>query len=814
MQLKKILAAGAMAALMVGSTVFAATLADYPSPFVSGANVDSLVVVGANAKADDIAGAIDIAARMGSDTYEDYTVSATTGKITATGDAVKLAKSNNFLAYGEEVDTILTTLDKSDLSAMAGGSVSNEFGTFKYSEYLEVPTDADVIWAIDPDDATDTPAFYWFFDDTDTVYTYKLSFSTALKSDNDANDRLEDIENKQLTMFGKSYTIIKAEQQAANNLKLTLLGGEASTIAEHGEEVTVTVDTTTYTVKPLIYSSTEVVFTVNGETTDTLNEGETYKLADGKEIGVEDILYSSKETVTSSVKFWLGADKIVLEDTDITNDSAGGQALVVGSETIDGTEVQITGSSAGVSTGDDVTISQIQVKFDAEDDYYVPVGGGLSAELSEKDALFLKAFDWKFAGVEPATTELIEIKNSGDNKYELKFTNAAGDSITMPLLYSSGGTNIAYAKDANDKLVFMEDLTIDKDDYFVLNNDNTVGGNGITHVLQYKDLTASDDTIEFKDLGTGETIKITYTASGAGSNTGLDGYIILNGYKYGVAVQADSNDADLRIDLNADGSIDSGDEANIITQYGALIDIDVDDDTSQAIATTGEFMRFTTENKENAVAGDNVDLTVTASSGELDISVTSGDLTSTLLQIGSSDNYEGYTSYGAKFREETVSDGPDKVKITYPDDQLEFAVYGTSGDVTFSETGTTAGETVKKAVAVTMPIARLDSEIGQTEKSTKHLVLVGGPCANSVVAELASAGKVDTCDAWSLASGEGLIKLVEDAFVSGKSALIVAGTDAADTRAAAAVLQNYGAYTLTGTSVKVTTATKTVTEMA
>jgi len=74
---------------------------------------------------------------------------------------------------------------------------------------------------------------------------------------------------------------------------------------------------------------------------------------------------------------------------------------------------------------------------------------------------------------------------------------------------------------------------------------------------------------------------------------------------------------------------------------------------------------------------------------------------------------------------------------------------------------------------------KLASEVAGLE-ATQNLLLVGGPCANRAV-EAASAD-FPTCSGWSLAPGEALIQLVNQA--DGHVALLVAGTTAADTRAA------------------------------
>ena len=103
--------------------------------------------------------------------------------------------------------------------------------------------------------------------------------------------------------------------------------------------------------------------------------------------------------------------------------------------------------------------------------------------------------------------------------------------------------------------------------------------------------------------------------------------------------------------------------------------------------------------------------------------------------------------------------------------------------------GTTGG-TYKEAVPVTSNVVKLDNEVSTSDKSSYDMVLVGGPCVNSLVADLATAGKFDyTCDKWP-AENFGLIKVVKDAFASGKSVLIIAGTRAEDTMLAARVVQD------------------------
>jgi hypothetical protein len=109
--------------------------------------------------------------------------------------------------------------------------------------------------------------------------------------------------------------------------------------------------------------------------------------------------------------------------------------------------------------------------------------------------------------------------------------------------------------------------------------------------------------------------------------------------------------------------------------------------------------------------------------------------------------------------------------------------------------GTAAG-TYQQIVPITQSIAKLDSEITAADEAAKDLVIVGGPCVNTLVASLATAsGNATakfpyTCASWP-ARNFGRIQVIDDAFVTGHQVVVIAGTRAADTRLAANVLQQY-----------------------
>lgn len=129
--------------------------------------------------------------------------------------------------------------------------------------------------------------------------------------------------------------------------------------------------------------------------------------------------------------------------------------------------------------------------------------------------------------------------------------------------------------------------------------------------------------------------------------------------------------------------------------------------------------------------------------------------------------------------------GSDRVKFKVPSKMLALEVsFGKEGDTTTSDS------TYNKIVSVTSAIAKLDTEM-QTLKTTSDVVLVGGPCVNDLVNELADQGDFDyTCDSWP-GRDFGIIKVIDDAFADGYEAVVVAGTRAEDTRTACSALQLY-----------------------
>ena len=156
--------------------------------------------------------------------------------------------------------------------------------------------------------------------------------------------------------------------------------------------------------------------------------------------------------------------------------------------------------------------------------------------------------------------------------------------------------------------------------------------------------------------------------------------------------------------------------------------------------------------------------------------------------------------YGVYARRSTT--GQDSLTLYYPDDQVSANLVVASTDATTSSAAGSTGGTVEQRSPVKTAVAKLDTEVTSAMKTTSNLILVGGPAVNDLVAELAAAGKTwNTATYVAEGAGTAIIDYVEDAFTSGKAALVVAGHDAADTRAATGLLQTFDDRSLSGSSV-------------
>ena len=846
--IKRMIALGT-GAIMVGSSVFAAAdLANYPSPFVKDGKFSGVLVVGDKAAAEDVIGISDIVSSL---QFAATKKAATTaaGTVAVEGDAWQVATSNHLELSedGSTTDTIetlrniTTYVDKNNLKALASGSVSNNKQTSPFNQYLYLlgpgsGTTLDNGYVVYSENDDDVSADFLYFKSGREIARYLIEFTTALESDVDDSAGsasttglfLTDYQDVDLTMFGRKYTIVTAKRQTTggSEMVLTLMGGA-------GKDTLIEKQTKTYTIGGKDYETTlnfvdadEAQFVINGQTSRKMKDGDTDKLSDGTTIGVTDVLYQDYAGGIHSATFFIGANKLEIKDTGVT-DVVSSNQLKVDDNTIDDASVIIEGTTTNTT----FKINRIHVNMTSDDNFFVPAGGKLSEAIkteggttAEPQVLFTENWDIEYRGLKKVNTEKIKLKTSGSSQYNLEFVDGDGNKVDVSIGKATAANALKFGDDGKP-FINNENSSIAKDAYFVVTDGSRKRGERKTYVLQYKGadkVTADNPVLKFKNIGGSKTIEQTFAAAEEGTSiatlkVGGADFKIYNAT--GVASDMNANDFPIRIDLDASGGINGANLSiiNITTRYGAEIQLvnrttamTADDDgfaSVQLVIKTPDESRdgSAKDSVENVQALDYA-VNITADSNtKVAIGVLSGYTTAQNGQKitertpdGETNVQYGYTSYGTFIKRDSPSSEPGSLDIDYPESQRYPLVYITAKGTSFSEVGasTTDAVTVQR---IEVGAAKLASEVANV--NAQNTIIVGGPCANTAAATIL--GNPVDCTA-GFEPGSGRIELYENA--NGNVAMLVAGYAAVDTRNAAAVVANYKDYAgkLKGTKVKVT----------
>ena len=826
---KKIIALGT-GATMIGATLgagaFAADLSDYPEPFVKDGKFSGLLVVGDKAAAEDVVGVSDIAISLQFAATKKSGASKSTASVE--GDVWRVGTSSKKLEMAENVDTIIdgenlrnitTSIDEQELSGLADGEITTEKGRAGYNQYLNFGNliksntkGSGYVQFLENDD--DVAADFFYVRSSEEIARYSLEFKQSLKSDVEDSTGakattglfLGDLEDETLTIMGQEYTIVKARRTSAagSSVELTLMGGASKDSLEEGETKTYTLAGVDYEVTVTAITDTGTIyakFSVNGESTRSLRDGETTTLSDGTQIGVTDLIPNEAGDVTPDlVEFYIGADKLFLKDTKVS-DTASSNSMEVGNEDIDDVNVIITG------TDDNTTfnIDSIQLNVTADDDYYVAAGHKLSEYMDEPEGLV--GWDIMYSGLEDVETETIRIKTSGSDQYDLVFVDGDGNSATIPIAYSASGANLIQG-DSNDVLVLNGSQAIAKNDYFVVSDVNQDDGERRSYALRYKgaDKVQSGETasVKFDNLGTGKRIEKTFTNQVGDT---ADAELKLGGATFNVLNASDhtENDFKIRVDLDGDGTTLT-DTDNIAINTEAGLKIVVNNNTLNASHILVTLSTPNTNDYDNVVPTDLI-FNLTAASGEVAFGEASGTSLINFVAPSEETNVRyAYTSMGAKVKWDNPTNDPDQLTIWYPKQQRlpQVFVVAEGGSVSSGSSESVESVTISR---IDVGATKLASEVGSV--GAQNVILVGGPCANAASAE--AKGNPEDCAA-DYEPGKALIELVDTG--AGNWALVVAGYSAGDTRTATSVVANAGDYNLQGLKAEVTTATSTVREVS
>ncbi len=803
------------AAVLVGATAlaasfvtpaFAATLADLPAPFVENGQMKATIVVGTQGTdpaglAYDVSGAIDLAAAFAQKATSTTAVGTATAATVEGG--VQIKQPGVDFTYGDTIATVKGTIKGGDISLLEDQTYSESKGNtandLTYTQKITFQAGTGTLTFTKNDDATDekTDTYLKFKEDT-AMYKYEVNFGDGIKYDNtDATTEKNDFEGTKITLLGKEYTITDVSGTPGVDFKMNLLAGDVTATQDHGTSVEYTVNGKTYTVTPYVYSSSnnvvfEVTYDGKTETTDPVSVGQTVKLEDGLEIGLKSMQTSAKEGVPDSATFYLGAQKLTLED---------GKAIKKNNADIEGWDTTVTfDGSAG-------TLKKMTITVTPENNIWLEAGDKWIDEI-------FGGFGVYFTGLTKNTEEIYLTTSSDTGK--LKFTNNNGDVIEIPV-----------KNDGSDKVWFGSDIetsaavTITQDGnanakgkMWIADGDNTwyedatdwatvktafkntkmlvVGTGGEVRVFEITDIKDDGDN----NLDNGDEVTLKDLTSGNEYTVPLDGTATDVGVAT-IQLTASTGDFDGDAD-NADAKITATDittytgTGDFKTSLGGFIDLDVNAGAPlvKLYDNTNAAPGFVVGFQDGGATTDDVDITKTTPATwypEVKDSKTLWALDS--------------NSWGALAKYD--SDNKDDLTIYYPEEEVKAGVWFAPSDANVVTQGTVESVSVNY---ITPGIGAVDTDIN-TDTLANPVILVGGPAVNKLVADLVAEGKTQAASDYE--QDTAIIQLIENAF-GNNAALIVAGYDKEDTRLACRALANTivggtGALELTGDKVVLNT---------
>ena len=760
MQIKRVIAGG-ITALAAGATLAlgagAATLGDFVQ--VTGNTMTSpYIVIGTNAAAADTLAAADVGVALAGQATKDVAVPGAQGTMSVAGGA--LIQGEVYRLY---VGTALSNanrkpdLTKEDLATvLAKGTVDQKtINDVDYNQYLSMGAQA-VTWSKQSD--WTEAALNLPFDTTTSAYTYKVVFQSGLDT--------QYVEGKEIKLLGKTF-VFAGQDADVSNTSITLYAAGQTETVNAGSSTTVTVAGTPYviTVVGINTDGSAATVDVNGEAFDVDATTDNYVTKGDLNLYIKSIRAFKFPAESGAVQFFVGSEKLELDDT--TN------AITKGTDVLDGATVDFTQLTSyydsGTSNTMEAKIYEIQFTFKPSETQYLKAGQSLN------DGVF-GAFKIAYGGIFPeltaASKDTVEVVKSSSTKTKLTFKNKAGNTCSMnvfstdtPTKWSDGSYDIAVTNPSYGGMV-RNPLTswnvtqgnITEKMYFLVNRGYD------SYILQYVSTDTTNNLVKLKDVCSGTTFDASTTTL----------FFYIGGYKYDFGYQGKV------IRVNQTGGV-SAEQVPLYTAQKAKLEL--------LTATPGLInlteAPFSTQGVQGATQV-TLSVNTTLSSGEVDTIDIVNDATAMVSGLVGKDdtNYEyGVTASGTYAVRNTDAD---TLKIYTP--AIPTPVYVAVGDnPVFSSGEGVSGGTVKQAVQIKNSVSKMESEVSTTGLD-RDLVLLGGPCANGLVATLLNmSASRPTCGTEFTAKypTEGVIKVVSNAFGSGKKALVVAGVDRTATRALA-----------------------------
>lgn len=789
MQFKKAVAIG-LGTLVAGATFAFAGMAatDLTQVFpttgtsaLTGAN--TLVVVGASANPADIVGAIDVAARLGGTVTETKTITGTTSAVDGIEkDGVGICTSTTATSC-ELADAAATgsafpsamILTSTHYTGLKKSTISWKSNDYDYKEQVDV-SGVSMSHDVTTDKVNGTETMVVESGDIKYEYVFDkaLNLSTATTAGTTGTiSSPEYTYPVKIKLMGKDFQIVGV---GATSIK-ALAGNTGEASATSG------VTSGSYTVYATQGVSDSWAKIVVKDATGTevasksISQGDTYDFsAQALTVKVTDVRAIGTSGDISGVDVVVGATGSVEKEYDSTADVTSTGTASDKFFGIADWGIQVTGLSGSGGYPGIPKNAKIQVVYKPSTTQYLKAGGKISLPNNYGELGFEGFNTDRFVTVTVAPY-------GGTSTYDVNSTSdlVGSDVYGLEISASPSGSIVSTAGNTFDKAYVLFNKTLSDATY----------GYGTPFWIGFWDKTNSKILTNRTAVGSAQP-----AMSDATNISSVE-------YMHGLLTRANTSFT-YPFKITYAGSGDADWYLNVTMNFThGIQSVLVGSVPAGSFDVTAAFMNKTAGLTN---AAPQFRLGVTSSSAE-DVEIKATTSGQTAQPVGK--KTQDIVSDGEVIIVDSNSNGgSDKFVFQVPSKRLAAKVY-------FGKMGATSGtNTYQNAIPVTTPVGKLTSDYTDATIGTtgKNLIFVGGPCANKFVATLMNTTSAACLTAWysevgatdaAGAANKALIKVVENAFGSGKVALIVAGTDAKDTRNAAAKVMADG---LTGSKYLYSTA--------
>ncbi len=821
--ISKIASVGA-AATMVGATLMgaamAADLSEYPDMFIEDGTFNGILVVGADARAEDVIGITNIATSLQTVSVQETVVSETEADTEySVSEGYELCNRNLYPGYN--ISACEPSVDDSDLDLLADDVYHDAEGTNdndeKYTQQIlfQNQQTGQFLYTQDDEDAPVADTYLFIDNSNNYLYNYTLQFDSYIDVVNTSNTNAgDDLEGTTLNLQGRSYTITDLQIGTGDRIiMLELQSGDSVVWMSEGESLTRTIDGVEHTVELMDVSAEATSttgscgFKVDGtevwvdvKDTETVN-GVTLGITDAKRVNIE----AGNQDVCEVA---IGAGEVTIRQND---------EIQFNNEDVDGT-LGLFRNPTTVTSNGNLRWSGFDIAFAPDtDEVYLAPGDEYI------DPMFGN-FKFVFAGVETGGVETIEFV-AGSTSAEIRFKNEDGRLVEIPLAADSASTS---GEASNEAIYWGSEAptstTQNQDELLYLQNEACTSTSSVVdcqgamflvvettkseaHLIQITNIDTNDNEINFDDLTYGTTDDdVAYTDDSAART--VTNISLKSAGSIGLIV----NETGKYINFTVTGAKNLGTIKTLNRGTLVIVDNATMIGGTEAIGDQKFYGLKFNEYNDGDLAADKY---LGASSTALNITAFYDDVTdnsiewnsSAITLLGSahgwglydeSDENDDFQKFYTKKGTLITYDREDQQSLTieHPYDTAYAKVYISPTEASTAETSSNVATMI---IPISVSAVKLDTEVSSV--TNKNIVAVGGPCANSVVAELMD-NPADCSTALGIESGQALIKLFEN---GDYVALVVAGQDAMDTRLAAQIVSNWEDYSLTGDEMVATT---------